>query len=257
MRLGIIGGTGVYSLTATRGAVQETVATRYGKATVLPAEIASHEVVFLARHGVGHRTPPHRINFRANVAALRSLGCTAVIATSAVGSLHLDLPPGAFVVADQLLDLTKARPLTFYDGDDEHGVKHVDVTEPYCANVRRWLIEGAAQVGEACADGGTYLCLEGPRFETAAEIRLFAQWGADMVGMTGVPEAVLARELGLCYATLCLVTNFGAGLSSNPPSHREVQELMDQRLQVLESVLLAAVARAVDVPDCRCRRPII
>jgi 5'-methylthioadenosine phosphorylase len=257
MRLAIIGGTGVYQLAGAQDAAPEPVSTRYGEAEVRRTELAGHEVCFLARHGTGHRIPPHRINYRANIAALKQLGCSAVIAANAVGSLRADLAPGTFVTADQFLDLTKSRPLTFYDGDDEHGVKHVDVTEPYCPNVRRWLTEGAAAAGETCVERGTYLCAEGPRFETAAEVRLFAQWGAEVVGMTGVPEAVLARELGLCYGTLCLVTNLGAGLADQPPSHQEVNELMDRRLPALERVLLAAVARAEDVPDCPCRKPIV
>jgi 5'-methylthioadenosine phosphorylase len=257
MHLAIIGGTGVYRLAGAATGERERVRTRWGEAEVRSGEISGHEVSFLARHGTGHSIPPHRVNYRANVAALKQLGCTAVIATSAVGSLRRDLPPGAFVAADQFLDFTKARTTTFYDGEDEHGVKHVDVTDPYCPNVRRWLIEGGAEVGESCVDGGTYLCAEGPRFETAAEVRLFAQWGADMVGMTGVPEVVLAREVGLCYATLCLVTNLGAGLADEHPSHQEVTELMERRLQALEAVLLAAVARAEDLPDCACRRPIV
>jgi 5'-methylthioadenosine phosphorylase len=256
MRLAIIGGTGVYGLADAREAAPEPVATPYGEAVVRQVAIAGHDVVFLARHGTGHSIPPHRVNYRANIAALKQLGCTAVIATNAVGSLRTDLPPGALVAADQFLDFTKSRPVTFFDGDDEHGVRHADVTGPYCPNVRRWLIEGAGEVGETCVDGGTYLCAEGPRFETAAEIRLFAQWGADMVGMTGVPEVVLAREIGLCYATLCLVTNLGAGLADEHPSHREVTELMARRLQIVEAVLLAAVARAEDHPECACRLPI-
>jgi len=251
-----MGGTGVYRLAGAPEGPGETVPTRWGVAEVRRAELAGQEVCFLARHGSGHAIPPHRINYRANVAALKQLGCSAVIATNAVGSLRVDLPPGALMTADQFLDLTKARPATFYDGDDAHGVKHVNVTEPYCANVRRWLRDGAAEAGESCVEGGTYLCAEGPRFETAAEVRLFGRWGADVVGMTGVPEVVLAREVGLCYATLCLVTNLGAGLADEPPSHREVGELMERRLPALERVLLAAIARAEDLPDCPCRKPI-
>jgi 5'-methylthioadenosine phosphorylase len=255
MRLAIIGGTGVYRLAGTEGAAAERVTTPWGEAEVRRAELAGHELFFLARHGTGHTVPPHGVNYRANVAALRQLGCTAAIATNAVGSLRVDLPPGAFLAVDQFLDLTKSRASTFFDGAD--GVKHVDVTEPYCANVRRWLVEGAAEVGESCEAAGTYLCCEGPRFETAAEVRLFGHWGADVVGMTGVPEVVLAREAGLCYATLCLVTNLGAGLSPDPPSHREVNELMERRLQALERILLAAISRAQDVPTCPCRKPIV
>ncbi|MGQ9732509.1 MAG: S-methyl-5'-thioadenosine phosphorylase [Candidatus Zipacnadales bacterium] len=256
MHIAIIGGTGVYGLSATADAVPEIILTPYGEAQVRRTNLLGHEVTFLARHGVDHRLPPHRVNYRANIAALKQLECVAVVATNAVGSLREDLTPGTFIIPDQFIDFTKCRPLTFYNGDDAHGIKHVDLTEPYCANVRQWLISGSMKVGEMCCHGGTYLCAEGPRFETAAEIRLFASWGADIIGMTGVPEVVLARELGLCYASLCLVTNWGAGISNSTPSHHEVTELMKQRLVALERVLEAAVSLARDIPDCRCRQPI-
>jgi 5'-methylthioadenosine phosphorylase len=257
MRLAIIGGTGVYGLASAAVGDPKPVETTYGPTVVSPAELSGHEVFFLARHGPDHAIPPHRINYRANIAAIRDLGCTAVIATNAVGSLRRDIPPASFIVPDQFIDFTKVRPLSFFDGDSEHGVKHVDMTEPYCPNVRGWLLAAAAEVGERCADGGTYLCAEGPRFETPAEIRMFAAWGADVVGMTGVPEVVLAREAGLCYASLCLVTNFAAGISTTPLSHQEVTELMDGRIEDVNELLAAAVTRAVDTPDCLCRRPIV
>ncbi len=257
MHLAIIGGTGVYELASAATGDPRSVETPYGLAVVRPAEIAGHEVLFLARHGADHSIAPHRINYRANIAALRALGCTAAIATNAVGSLRRDIPPASFLVPDQFIDFTKARPLSFFDGDPEHGVKHVDMTEPYCPNVRGWLSAAASDVHGDCADRGTYLCAEGPRFETPAEIRMFAQWGADVVGMTGVPEVVLAREAGLCYASLCLVTNFAAGISPTPLSHQEVTDLMDERIDAVNALLAAAIARAVDVPDCPCRRPIL
>jgi 5'-methylthioinosine phosphorylase len=256
MRIAIIGGTGVYELAAGSGEVAKAD-TRYGAIEATRTEIAGHEVVFLARHGVGHTVPPHRINFRANIAGLKKLGCTAVIATNAVGSLRRDLTPASFMLPDQFIDFTRARVLTFYDGDDENGVKHADVTEPYCPTVRQWLMAAALERNEPCVNGGVYLCAEGPRFETPAEIRLFAQWGADLVGMTGLPEVVLARELGLCYATLCVVTNFAAGISTTPLSNLEVTDLMAERKAAIDDILAAAVARAVDVPDCPCRRPIL
>lgn len=254
MHLAIIGGSGLYQLGEETSGV-ERVSTHYGEVLVRPTQLCGREVYFLPRHGANHSLPPHRINYLANVAALKQLGCTAIIATNAVGALRRDLNVGMFVVPDQLIDFTKQRPLTFYNGGDAEGVKHADLTEPYCPNLRRWLVESAVQVGQVCADTGTYLCAEGPRFETAAEVRLFAQWGGDVVGMTGVPEVVLARELGLCYASLCLVTNLGAGLAPEPPSHREVNELMERRLEALRAVLISAIARTEDTPDCRCRQP--
>lgn len=257
MRLAIIGGTGVYALASVPTGEPRPVETSYGPVAVCRAELGGHEVFFVARHGANHSIPPHRINYRANIAAIRDLGCTAVIATNAVGCLRRDIPPASFIVPDQFIDFTKVRPLSFFDGDPEHGVKHVDMSEPYCPNVRDWLLAAAADVRGNCADGGTYLCAEGPRFETPAEIRMFAAWGADVVGMTGVPEVVLAREAGLCYASLCLVTNFAAGISATPLSHQEVTDLMAERIDGVTGLLTAAVVRAVDTPDCLCRRPIV
>jgi len=257
MRIAIIGGTGVYRLDAARDSQPTRVETPYGAVEVWPGEIARREVFFLPRHGVGHTVAPHRINYRANIAGVRKLGCTAVIATNAVGSLCRDFTPASFVLPDQFLDFTRVRPLTFYDGEDEHGVKHADMTAPYCPVVRQWLMGAALDRHEPCADGATYLCAEGPRFETPAEIRMFAQWGADLVGMTGVPEVVLAREVGLCYASLCIVTNYAAGISSTPLSNREVTDLMAEHITAVNDILVAAVSRAVDFRECPCRLPII
>jgi 5'-methylthioadenosine phosphorylase len=257
MRLAVIGGTGVYELRATDAQQPITVETAYGPATACRSRVADRDVFFLARHGPEHSLPPHRINYRANIAAVRKLGCTAVVATNAVGSMRTDLPPASFFLPDQFIDFTKARALSFFDGDPEHGVKHVDMTNPYCPTVRQWLTAAIAEVHESCVSGGVYLCAEGPRFETPAEITMFAQWGADVVGMTGVPEVVLAREAGLCYASLCLVTNFAAGISPTPLSHQEVTDLMGERSGAINDVLSAVVARAVDAPQCSCRRPII
>jgi len=257
MRIGIIGGTGVYSFKAAAASKPIVVDTAYGDTQVRPAELAGHEVFFLARHGAEHTMAPHRINYRANIAGLRELGCGAILATNAVGSLNEALPPGAFVTPDQFLDFTKQRALTFFDGEDEIGVKHLDVTVPYCPACREWLQAAAEGAGETCGPVATYLCAEGPRFETPAEIRMFKQWGADLVGMTGIPEVVLAREARMCYASLCLVSNMAAGISDSPITHHEVTELMDRRIAALEGVLEAAISRAKDDPSCACRQPII
>ncbi len=257
MRLAVIGGTGVYELDAVRDSRPVRVETPYGAIEAWPGEIAGREVFFLPRHGVGHTVAPHRINYRANIAGVRKLGCTVVIATNAVGSLRRDLTPASFVLPNQFIDFTRVRPLTFYDGEDEHGVKHADMSSPYCATVRQWLTAAALDRHEPCASAATYLCAEGPRFETPAEIRMFAQWGADLVGMTGVPEVVLAREIGLCYASLCIVTNYAAGISPTPLSNQEVTDLMAERRGAVNEILTAAVSRAVDVHECPCRLPII
>src|SRR5690606_34061261 len=145
-----------------------------------------------------------------NIAAVAQLGCQAIIATNAVGSLRPQMKPGDYVLPDQFLDFTKTRPLTFFDGDDGK-VRHIDFTEPYCPSLRSTVGHCLRERGLRVHEPATYLCAEGPRFETPAEIRMFSAWGADVVGMTGVPEVVFAHELGLCYASLCIVTNMAAG----------------------------------------------
>jgi 5'-methylthioadenosine phosphorylase len=244
MAIGIIGGTGLYSfgeglqLGKTEEIAQETV---YGSARVFGAELDDLQLYFLPRHGTGHTVPPHRINYRANIKALADLDCQTIIATNAVGSLRVHMPPGDFVVPDDYIDATRQRPLTFFDGDDGN-VVHIDQTTPYCADLRRAII--AAGGGMEIHPAGTYICTEGPRFETPAEIEMYAQWGADVVGMTGVPEVVLACELGISYATICVVTNYAAGISGEPLTELEVTEMMALRTEALRT-LIADTVRAL------------
>ena len=195
------------------------------------------EVAFMARHGKGHSIPPHAINYRANIWGLRALGVERVLSTAAVGSLNPEMGPGDFVIIDQFLDFTKDRPLTFFDGG-EYGVAHVDVTHPYCPVLRRALISVGERLGLALHPAGTYVCVEGPRYETAAEIRAYRTLGGDLVGMTNVPESVLAREAGLCYATMAMVTNLAAGLSPEPLSHEEVVEIMNRNTENVRRLAL-------------------
>lgn len=223
-RIAIIGGTGVYDPEILDDVREERVETPYGPVTVNLGRFEGLEVAFLARHGRGHQVPPHRVNYRANIYALALLGVERVIATNAVGSLRERYAPGHFVLPDQFLDFTHGRPATFFEGG-EAGVYHVDVTEPYCPQVRRVLHETGRPLGLTVHDGAVYVCTQGPRFETPAEIRMFERLGGDLVGMTSVPEVVLAREAGLCYASVGMVTNYAAGLVDYPLSHEEVLEL--------------------------------
>src|SRR5690606_29757669 len=195
--------------------------TPYGEVEVQIGRYKGVEVAFMPRHGKGHSIPPHRINYRANIWGLKMLGVEVILATAAVGSINPEMKPGNFVIVDQFLDFTKGRTSTFFD-DGSQGVVHVDVTEPYCPAVREVLIETGRELGLRLHDRGTYVCVEGPRFETAAEIRAFRILGGDVVGMTSVPEAVLAREAGICYAAMAMVTNMGAGMEERPLSHEEV-----------------------------------
>ncbi len=255
MRIGLIAGSGIEDLYDDRRPRPRTVTTEYGGVEVYLLDAEGREVVFLPRHGKGHSVPPHRINYRANISAFVELGCASVIATNAVGSMNPNMGPGDFVVVDQFLDFTRQRPLTFFDGEDGV-VRHVDMTEPYCPRIREVLRRaGEGAPGGSLHSGGTYICAEGPRFESPAEIRMFAQLGAAVVGMTGVPELVLAREAGLCYATACVVSNWAAGIGEGPITHEEVVGIMEARQSDLFALLRAAVASLDDDPDCACHHP--
>jgi 5'-methylthioadenosine phosphorylase len=252
MAIGIIGGTGLYALDWVGETEQVRANTPYGEATCFRAVVADREVFFLPRHGVDHATPPHRINYRANIRALQELGATVVFASSACGSLTRSLPPGRLALPDQFLDFTKLRPTTFFDGAEGSAI-HVDVTEPYCPRLRAALADLAKANGVELADRATYVCAEGPRFETPAEIRFYANAGGELVGMTGVPECTLAREAELCYATVSVVTNFAAGLSDSRLTHGEVVEVMGAQLGALSLLLQQALSLPDLEGDCPCR----
>jgi len=240
-RIAVIGGTG-FGQALISGA-GETIPTPYGDASLTRADLGDgRELLFLARHGAGHVLPPHRINHRANVHALREAGADAVFATAAVGSLRAGIAPGDCVVLDDFLDFTKGDVPTFFD--QPGSVRHVDFSHPYDPTLRETLL-ATAPPGLPVHPAGTYLCVSGPRYETPAEVRLFAIWGADVVGMTGAPEAILCREAGLRYAGVALATNYGTGLIAGATlSHAEVEEQMALRRSALADWLLRA-ARAV------------
>jgi 5'-methylthioadenosine phosphorylase len=224
------------------------VETPYGKVGATTGRLDGRKVVFLARHGRHHSVPPHRVNYRANIWALKELGVERVLTTAAVGSLNSDFRPGEFVLPNQFLDFTKARPATFYENE----VVHTDFTQPYCP-VLRYALEGAAgELGLTVHNGGCYVGTEGPRFETPAEIAAYRRLGGDLVGMTGLPEVVLARELGLCYATVAIVTNFAAGISGTMLSHQEVLDLMATRLGKVLEMLLKTIRTLPREKHCRC-----
>lgn len=251
MSIAIIGGTGLRELTGLSASAAPTVATRFGDATVTRGQFAGREVWFLCRHGERGQTPPHRINYRANIAALQRLGVTAVVATTAVGTLAEAMPPGTLALSTQFIDFTKSRATTFFD-ETSVGPVHVDLTSPFCATLIDLLQQAAAAENIALVAGATYACAEGPRFETPAEIRMLRVLGADLVGMTLVPEVVLAREAGICYANLAISTNWAAGIAQTPLSHHEVHDLMCERGAAVVRLLQAAVAR-FEPRDCACQ----
>jgi len=251
LRVGIIGGTGFYEPGILEDEQDVVVSTPYGSVGVKAGRYGDKDVVFLPRHGGDHSIPPHLINYRANIWALREIGVTRVIATAAVGSLHHELQPGDLVVVDQFLDFTKSRPQTFYEGGKD-GVLHVDMTSPYCPALREEIFKVASVMGIKVHKKGTYVCTEGPRFETPAEIRMFQLLGGDVVGMTSVPEVVLAREATLCYATIAMVTNYAAGISDHPLSHQEVIEMMRSSNQMLRRLIFQVIAQLPRERSCSC-----
>lgn len=226
--LGIIAGTGFYDLGALEDATDETVPTSYGDARVTRGSWHGLPVVFLTRHGAGHSVPPHLVNYRANIRALADLGVRDVVAVNVTGSIDPDLRPGDLLVLDDFLDLTRQRPLTFFDGSTPEGVVHADVVAPYHSEIRREILDAANAAGRPVRDGGVYACFEGPRFETRAEIRLARLAGADVAGMTGVPEVTLASEAGLRYAAISLVVNpaSGVGDSDEPITMEEIDAVL-------------------------------
>lgn len=210
--LAIIGGTGLYQFPGLEKVERKTVETPFGatSAPVVCGELAGRSVAFLARHGEGHSVPPHRVNYRANIWALHSLGARCVIGVNAVGGIRDDMGPRVVAVPDQLIDYTHGRFTSFCDADGAE-VRHIDFSEPYTASLREAVLAAAGRAGVAVVDGGCYGATQGPRLETRAEIARLRRDGCDLVGMTGMPEAALARELELDYACIALIANWAAG----------------------------------------------
>ncbi|MGF7185141.1 5'-methylthioadenosine phosphorylase [Desulfitispora alkaliphila] len=253
--VGIIGGTGVYDASVLEDVKQEPILTDYGEVVIQFGTYQGKRVAFLARHGVGHTLPPHLINYRANIQALKQVGVQKIIATAAVGSLNEELRPGQFILIDQFIDFTKSRASTFYEGG-EQGVVHVDMTTPYCTALTAELKGVASKAKVDIGVGGTYVCTEGPRFETPAEIKMYAQLGGNLVGMTSVPEVVLAREAQMCYATVAMVTNYAAGISQSPLTHKEVVETMDSNREKFKKFIMEAISSITEERPCSCSKAI-
>ncbi len=238
--LGIIGGTGLAQLANLEITHRQVIRTPYGEPSgaLTFGKIMDHEVVFLARHGYGHSIPPHDVNYQANMWALHSQGVKNVVSIATVGGIHPDYEPGSIVIPDQIIDYTHGRKATYYEGNGKP-VIHVDFTEPYCEKMRGLCIKAAALSDECCFDGGVYAAVQGPRLETAAEINRLDRDGATMVGMTGMPEAVLAKELGLCYAAIAVVANHAAGrnASRHAISFEEIDVVLKQAMQRVRIIL--------------------
>lgn len=240
--IAIIGGTGLTSLDTLNITHRETLSTPYGEPSspLIHGQLGGRTVVFLVRHGPHHTLPPHRINYRANLWALHRIGVRQVIAAAAVGGIRDDMEPGALAFPDQLVDYTWGRPCTFFEDNLSH-VTHIDFTEPYCGELRQRLIQAARALNLDARESCTYAAAQGPRLETAAEIRRMERDGCDIVGMTGMPEAALARELGLCYATCAVVANRAAGKRPGEITMAEIERNlvggMDKAKKLLARVI--------------------
>lgn len=224
--LALIGGTGVDAFPGLEDAARETLTTRWGapSAPIVTGTLAGRRVAFLARHGECHTLAPHRINYRANIDALHALGARRIVGINAVGGIRADLGPRVLAVPDQLIDYTAGRASSFCDADGEP-VLHVEFGQPYSEPLRRALLDAARRAGVAAVAGGCYGATQGPRLETRAEIRRLRRDGCDLVGMTGMPEAALARERGIDYACLAIVANWAAGCGPDPDAPISLQEI--------------------------------
>lgn len=254
MRVGLIGGTGVDEMPAFAEGRIERIVTRYGSADVIFADMSGTEVIFIPRHGLDHSVPPSLINYRAQIAAIKKLRVERMVGICAVGSLTTALPAGSFAVLSDFIDLTKRRADTFFDQPGEP-VVHTDFTHPYCPTVSKALSESCSQCGANYQASAVYVGVEGPRYETPAEIRLYASWGGHVIGMTNTPEAPLAREAGLCYGALATVTNLAAGLSAAPLSHEEVRKSMLESGTKLREIITSAVEKLANAAEeCECAK---
>ncbi|THB71021.1 MAG: S-methyl-5'-thioinosine phosphorylase [Gammaproteobacteria bacterium] len=222
--IAIIGGTGLTNLETLDILRKEVLHTPFGEASgpVTHGRLAGKDVAFIARHGYGHTIPPHKVNYRANLWALKSVGATKVLAVAAVGAINRELTPGSLALPDQIIDYTYGRKQTYFEEDLDH-VTHIDFTYPYSLDLRTTLVQAAKNSQISFYDGGTYGATQGPRLETAAEIQRMKKDGCDMVGMTGMPEAVLARELGLSYAAITVMANWAAGIEAGEITMEDIQ----------------------------------
>jgi 5'-deoxy-5'-methylthioadenosine phosphorylase len=240
-KVGIIAGTGFYSLPALAGNEPRKVTTTYGDALVTSGKWNGIEIEFVTRHGADHSVPPNKVNYRANITALKDLGVTRVIAVNVVGGVDPTLKPGDLSLIDDFIDFTSGRADTFYDGVQPGGVSHVDVVGAYDKGIRAGLADAAKKLGLSLRESGVYAGFNGPRFETPAEIRLAAFAGATVVGMTGCPEVTLAKEANLRYAAIALVVNPAAGVSDQPITMEDISTCLKQATVKVIQIIDAAI----------------
>lgn len=249
-RLAVLGGTGIDQLGGFTASQSHRLETPFGalSAAIETGQVGGTQVIFLQRHGQPRSLPPHRINYRANLWALHEMGATHVVALNAVGGIRRTLVPGTLVVPDQLIDYTWGRAHTFDEGGDAPP-RHIDFTDPYSAGLRQALLRAAETAGERAVEGAVMAVTQGPRLETAAEVRRLERDGCDVVGMTGMPEAALARELGLSYASLCMVVNAAAGLGDAPITQETIMAHLRTAAAASARVIAALLRDAYPVDE--------
>lgn len=244
----ILGGTGLYNIPGL-DLEEQIITTKYGDAKLFVGKGSDADLVFLTRHGTGHSIPPHKVNYRANIKALEMLGVKRIIANYAVGGIHPDITPLGVATIGDFLDFTSGRESTFVDGSDgEKVVEHVEMSQPYCPTMSQKLVELGPSFGLKLFENAVYAAANGPRFESPAEIRMMKMLGGDIVGMTGVPEVVLARELGMCFAAVALSINWAAGIKPTIEIVDDKQEITAVRHNILK--LCVAALRATKDEDC-------
>lgn len=250
--LGIIGGTGLYDLPGLENISEIVIETPFGhpSSALVSGRLGQTDVVFLARHGTGHRINPSQIPFRANIYALKQFGVTHLLSINAVGSLQDHLPPRTAVIPDQIIDRTVLRERTFFDGGI---VAHVGLADPFCQSFREAILKHARNTQSPVHDGGTYVCIEGPQFSTRAESRLYRQWGADIIGMTAMPEARLAREAGLCYGSVALVTDYDVWHESEDDVSLDlIRRVLADNVETGRDVITSVATNGLPVCTCSC-----
>ena len=266
VKIAVIGGSGFYNFLEECETI--TLTTPFGKTPKIEIGwIKDKKVAFLSRHSkpgsktTGHNVPPHLINYKANIYGLRKLGVERIIAVNSCGVINPEISPGDIIVIDQFIDFTKKREGTFYDGKTAVEVSgkiikkvvHVDLTEPFCPDMRRIFISELKRRKVNFKDKGVYLCTEGPRFETPAEIVAFRKLGADLVGMTLCPEVILARELAMCYVSCSIATNLAAGLSDKKITLNEVLTLLEEKENLLKLILKSVIPKIPEKRECICK----
>lgn len=248
--IAIIGGTGLDEMPDFTSGETEAVTTRFGTVQVVRCTIGGGEVLFLPRHGVTHSILPHNLNYRAQIAGLKKIGAKRILGLCSVGSLRADIPPGTLAVLRDFIDFTKRRESSFFEAAGSSA--HTDFTTPYCPRLSDLLVNSCRSEGISCVDDAVYVGVEGPRYESPAEVRMFASWGGSVVGMTNVPEVVLAREAGICYGALAVVTNYASGLSRDNLHHDEVRKSVNDAAGFLYTLIQRFVEQAAGLPSCAC-----